>query len=358
MQTFKLAMRMLLAACVGLPVSGCWDNKDINHRALPVVMGISKADETFKVTLQIPEPAGTTTQTKIVTDTGSTITQAVDKISMNLESNVDLLHLKVVLFEKPYAQQGLNESISGFMRSRDISPKALVVICDEDLDTFFARVTRTKQPSGTPLYDFFEKNAGWSPQIALTRIWQVYRSIHSFTRDVAIPIIRSGKSTQVEHIGTAVIKNGKMVERISPDDTLLFNAFQGQSTQGKIEVMDHASVLVVSNTIRHKSGLANGRPHVESVINLKVSVLETRETPSTASIQKDLETLLTGRFNRMFAKIQAAGADILGIGQLFRAELNREQLKRWRTDYYPDVNLDFRVQAVIQNQGHLKAPAD
>ncbi|TNJ64390.1 hypothetical protein FE784_20705 [Paenibacillus hemerocallicola] len=193
---------------------------------------------------------------------------------------------------------------------------------------------------------------------ALTRIWQVYRSIHSYTRDVAIPIVKSRKSTKVEHVGTAVIKNGKMVDQISSDETLLINAFNGHSTQGKIEVMDHATVLIVSNTMTHDSKVVDKKPYMESRINLKASILETREHPSIHSIQKELEELLTKRFYHMFAKIQTREADILGLGQYFRNKLSRDQLEHWRSDYYPSLEMDLHIRTVIQNQGHLKSLSD
>jgi spore germination protein KC len=358
MRKLKLAIKALMLLCILLALNGCWDNKDINHRILPVVMGISKVDKEYKVVLQIPQPVENTTQIRIITRTGKTVTEAVDKISENMESRVDLLHLKVILIEKKYAQQGVKDIISGFMRGQDVSPKALVVICDEDLDLFFAKVKKFMKPEGTTLYDFFEKNAGWNPQIALTRVWQVYRSIHSYTRDVAIPIIKSGESTLVEHLGSAIIRNGKMVDRMNTDETLLFNAFDGQSTQGKIEVMDHASVLIVSNTMSNESKLIGKRPYMKSRINLKVSILEVKDDASTDLIKQELEKLLTKRFYHMFTKTQAKKADIMGLGQYYRNKLPREELEHWRNEYYPYLQLDLEIHAIIQNEGGLKTPSD
>lgn len=357
MKAYKLAVPVFTMLLMAFILSACWDNRDINHRSLPVTMGISYQEHKYKVFLQISEPVENTTRIRILTGTGKTITQAVDNISLNMESSVDLLHLKIIIFSKKYAQQGVTDSISGFMRSRDISPKAIAVICDEDLDSFFNAVQKSMKPEGITLYDSFEKNAGWNPQVAQTRIWQVYRSIHSFTRDVAIPIIKSGKSTIIEHIGSAVIKNGKMVGQISSDETLLFNAFNGESTQGKIEVMDHASVLIVSNTMNNKSKLMGKRPYLKSKINLKVSLLETRGDPSSQLIKKELETLLTKRFNLLLTTIQTREADILGLGQFFRNKMPREQLQRWRSNYLPVLKMDFQIHIVIQNEGNLKISA-
>jgi hypothetical protein len=158
----------------------------------------------------------------------------------------------------------------------------------------------------------------------------------------------------VEHLGSAIIKNGKMVEQITSDETLLFNAFNGESVHGRIEVMDHGSVMIVSNTSSHESSLINNEPHLKSVINLKVVILETKGNPSIELLQKELTTLLTERFERMFMKIQQSEADVLSLGQFFRGSIPREELKKWRSEFYPRLKMDFQIQTDIQNTGLLK----
>ncbi|WP_054027377.1 Ger(x)C family spore germination protein [Bacillus sp. FJAT-28004] len=352
MRVFK----SLIAISLALSLSGCWDNRDINHRVLPVVMGVTKKNNEYYIYLQIPVPSGNTTKIKIVSGSGKTINHAVDKISANLEDHVDLLHVKVILLDKKYAQEGMDDIITDFMRERDVSSKSLITICDEDMEHFFANAMKNLDPEGTALYDFFEKNAGWNPQIALTRVWEVYRSIHSYTRDVAVPIIRSGTSTVVQHVGSAVIKNGEMVAQINPDETLLFNAFSGESTQGKIEVSNHASVLIVSNSITNKSMMSNDMPILKSKIKLKVVILETQGKPTSEAIKYELEDMLKKRFDQMFAKLQASGADILGTGQYFRNKIPRAKLKNWRTQYYPELKLELQVDAIVESSGFLNMP--
>lgn len=348
------ALKLVAAAMMVITLSGCWDNIDINHRVLPVVMGVSKHDGEYLIYLQIPEPMQNTTQVKIVKGKGNTINHAVDDISANLEDRVDLLHVKVIVLDRKYAEAGLEDTISDFMRGRDVSPKTLVTICDEDMDHFFSLVKKKMGPKGTTLYDFFEKNAGWNPQIALTRVWEVYRSIHSYTRDVAVPIIRSGDTTVVQHIGSAVIRKGKMVSQINSEETLLFNAFQRESTQGKIEVMHHASVLVIGNSLEVKSEMDGQTPILRCKLKLKVVILETKDHPTSDIIMKELNEGLTHQFNHMFAKLQGSGADILGTGQYFRRKIPRSELKDWRTAFYPKLKLDLKVHTIIENTGFLE----
>ncbi|GGI10968.1 Ger(x)C family spore germination protein [Gottfriedia solisilvae] len=353
MKTFKKLRVIILISFLASTLSACWDNKDINHRVLPVVLGISMLKDEYKLFLQIPQPSQGTIKTKIVIGTGKTISQAVDKISTNMESSVDLLHLKVIVFEKKLAQKGMNDLISGFMRSRDVSPKAMVAICDDDIGLFFSKMKQSTEPEGTALLEYFEKNAGWNPQIALTSVWMTYRSIHSYTQDVAIPMLKIGKSTLVEQVGSAVIKKGKLVEEINSDETLLFNAFNDESNNGKIEVTHDGSVLILSNKMKHKSKFKNERAYLKSKLKLKVSILETTGDTSLGSIKNDMEKLLTNRFNKMFTKIQDSEADILGLGQYYRNKIPRKELKNWRSKYYSKLTMDFQVQVDIQNGGNL-----
>ncbi|WP_339819778.1 Ger(x)C family spore germination protein [Paenibacillus sp. FSL R7-0216] len=354
----RLLLKLAMVACCTLTLSGCWDNRDINHRSLPVVMGISREDSKYKVFLDIPQTSENGTRSMLVTRTGQTITQVVDEISSNMETRVDLLHLKVIIFDRKYAEEGLTDSISSFMRSREISAKAMVAICDEDLETFFTKLQKNSSTDQTVLYNFFEKNAGWSPSVAVTRTWEIFRSIHSYTRDIAIPIIKSGTSTVIENVGAAIIKNGRMVGQITADETLLMNAFNEESAHGKIEVMNHASVLIVSNSMKHRVALKDGDPYMRSQINLKVSVLETRGGPTVDVIKDELETLLTQRFNKMFKNILKHEADILGVGQYFRTRIPRDKLAHWRTEYLPRLKIDLDVKTTIQNEGNLKTVRD
>ncbi|WML39636.1 Ger(x)C family spore germination protein [Neobacillus sp. OS1-2] len=332
-----------------ITLSGCWDYKDINHRILPVTMGIMKVDEDYKVFLKIPETELQTAKMKIVSAKGATITQAVDNLSRNMEGSVDLLHIKVILFDRALAEQGVKDIISGFIRSRDIPNNALVAICNEDLANFFFKTKK-----GVTTYDFFEKNAGWTPEIALTRVWEVYRGIHSSTHDVAIPIIQTGKGTPLEQIGSAIIKRGKMVDQISSEETLLFNAFKGESTLGDIEVSDHASVMIVSNDIDNKAKLIEKTPYMQSRISLKVVLMETNGNPPLNVLKKELSEILTNRFNQLFSKIQKREADIFGLGQFYRNEIPPKELENWRTNYLPNMKMDMQFHIDIENEGFLK----
>ncbi|KRE55954.1 Ger(x)C family spore germination protein [Paenibacillus sp. Soil750] len=354
MHTIKSTFQICMLLCLALPLSGCWDNKDINHRTLPLVMAIAMQGDLYKVSIQTPEIDQDEITLKLISETGKTISQAVDKISMNKEKQVDLFHIKVIIVDRKLAQNGMKDIISGFMRSGEISPKAYIVICGEDTSLFLSKESTTTVPKGSFVYDFFEKNAGWNPQISRAQVWKIYRSIYSYTNDVAIPLVKSSPDSPCEFLGSAIIKNGKMVGQINTDETLIYNVYHGESTSGKIEVLDHASVSITSNTMKLTTKLINNKPYMNSQVKLKVVILETKGNPSQTLIKEELETLLTKRFQLLFAKIQKSEADILALGQRFRRKIPRKELEHWRTKYYPQLQMDLQFHADIENEGFIK----
>lgn len=145
-----------------------------------------------------------------------------------------------------------------------------------------------------------------------------------------------------------------MTGQIGPDETLVANAFYGKSAFGKVEVMESATVQIISNRLTHHSWMKDGKPYLRSHLKLKVTILDSRGHPTEEQINEKVEELLTLRLNQMFKKTQKEQADILALGQYFRNYLTREQLEDWRTTYYPDLDFKLNVTTVVENRGNLK----
>ncbi|GLX70558.1 Ger(x)C family spore germination protein [Paenibacillus glycanilyticus] len=346
--------RILVCMVFVILLGGCWDNKDINHRALPIAMGISYQQGNYEVFLDIPTVSDKNEGIQVISAKGDTISAAVNKISMNMESQVDLLHLKVLIVDKAFATLGLSEITASTIRSRHISPKTMFVICDEPLDQFFKGINNMKNGDGKEIYDFFQKNSGWNPEIAHTPVWKVFRSIHSYTNDVVLPIIKSGESTAIQSMGSGILRNGKMVSRLSNEQTLLYNVFDGNSLDGKIEVMGKATVQIVSSRIHNESKFVNNQPVLNSTLHLKVIIMDVIGVPSIEVIKTELQTLLRRILDQIFKKMERANADIFGIGQHYREDLPRTELAEWRTKYLPQAKINLEVKTTIRNTGNLK----
>ncbi|MCR8871781.1 Ger(x)C family spore germination protein [Peribacillus frigoritolerans] len=312
----------------------------------------------FKVLLQIPISSEGVQKQTIVKGTGLTILKAVEDITTNMESSVDLLHIRIIIFDRKLVEEGgMVEPINTFMRIREISSKTVIAICDDNIDAFFLTLKKNLE-KGINLYEFFEKYAGWTPQISLTRLWHVYRALNSYTQNVAIPMVRSGENTPVTYAGSAVMNKGKMVSKMDAKETLLFNAFHGNSMKGRVEVMEHATIMIVGNTDFHKGELRNHIPYMFSTIRLDVVIQERRGKVSNAIIKKELEKVLANRFDEMLKRFQKQETDVFGLGQHYRNKIPYEELKDWRKKYYPNLEMKLTIHTTIQNEGNIKTIID
>lgn len=350
----RLFILLTILSCVGL-LSGCWDAKEINNRALPVVMGVTLNESNeYRVLFRIPILGDSGKRFIVVQAEASTISDAIDKLRTNMKRSLDLLHLKLILISENVARESIKEVTDFAMRTRELEPKAFVAITVGDIGQLIRSDEKSGENEGTSFYNFFNKKAGWTPNVSLVYLWEAFRTVYADTEDMALPLISKGKETMLEFKGSAIMHRDKMVGTLTNDETLIYNLFQGRYTGGTVEVMGHASVYILKATVHNYSYWQGETPKVDSKLKLIVTLLESKEPQSNKMIQKELEVLVKERFEKLFHKLQQQKSDILGIGQYFRNKISLNQMERWKEELYPNVQVDLHVEAIIRNSGNLK----
>ncbi|MCQ6266699.1 Ger(x)C family spore germination protein [Fictibacillus sp. WQ 8-8] len=332
---------------------GCWDIKDINKRTIPLVLGISKEDgKEYKLTLQIPIPNKDSKISRIVTGKGETVASVLGQMRTNSEDAVDYSQIRLIVIQNNLAhnQQEFKGLIKFLMDSEEIPSRALVAITDENVENVLSNINDKLGVHASSIYDYFNKGAGWAPEIFSTPIWEVYRSPFLYTRDIAVPVVRSGKDTVLIFEGSDILKKGKIVERISPDENQLINVFQNENKKGKgkIESLGFASTMITNSSIQNITSMKGNQPLVSSDLNLKIHILERKEGITDHMIQKELEKITEKRFYHILKQTQRSHTDIFGFGQQFHHLISYHELKDWRNEYYPKLRVDFEVHANME----------
>ncbi|WP_342443526.1 Ger(x)C family spore germination protein [Lysinibacillus sp. FSL K6-0075] len=326
-------------------LGGCWDVKDIDKRLLPLVIGIAKENGDYQVTLQIPITQKENEVSRIVTGKAETVLKVLGQVRTNSEEAVDYSHIELIIIQSNLAanQQEMRELIEFLMHSEEIPSRALVAITDDKIDKVLSNINDKLGVNATSIYNYFNKGAGWAPEITSVHIWEVYRSLYSYTKDMIIPVVRAGNDTVLVYEGSSVLKNGELMAKINPDESQLTKLFQNFNAKGKVESFDLASMMVINSAIKNKASLKNGIPTVTSHLTLKIAILERKKDVSNEQITKELTKLIEKRFYDMLEQGQANQTDLFGFGQLFRQQLSYQELKSWRKDFYPRLKVDFQV---------------
>ncbi|WP_282940382.1 Ger(x)C family spore germination protein [Paenibacillus sp. RC67] len=348
--TVKMLARLMLVCFCASLLTGCGGgHKDINKRLLPVIMGISEGDkENFKVILRIPQPGEK--KFRVIEAEAPTISKAFDIMRTKAEVSIDLLHLKLVLLTESIAQKGIKDITEYAFRSREISPKVLVAIA-EGLESLMADQRATNV--GAAAFDFFSREAGWTPNISIVPLWKAFRSLNSETEDVAIPIISKGVDTLFDFHGSAMMRKDRMVARISRDETLIYNLFEGLFIGGIVEVTDQASVTVVKTTVSNHAAWKDV-PRLRSEMKMSVVIEEEKGNPTEEEIKKGLEAVIRKRFEQLMKKTQAQKSDILGLGQYFTNRMTDQQRSHWKEEWFPKLKHEFTLEINIRNTGNLR----
>jgi Ger(x)C family germination protein len=344
----------LLLLCCLITLTGCWDIKDVNHRVLPIVMGISYGKtKKYSVHIQIPLPFNRGLTSKVFYKEDDTISKALSEIDTDIEAGIDFMHLQLIVFDRTVAEDGLQEEIAFMMRSQNMPSKALIAITSEDMNEFLKHTGKAIQTDGSALLNFFNKNAGWSPAINLAYLWDTFGAIHSDTKDVTIPILRSGKSTLLEFLGSAVMSKDKMKGEITREQSLMINLFEELFQGSVVQVTHQASVAIVKcNNHLHTSWRGN-QPVLQMKMQILLHLIENNgsleEQQIAAAFSKDLEK----RFKELFKLLQSKQSDALGSGEYFRRKMPYDQLSSWRETYYPQLVTEIEVHSLITNFGNI-----
>ncbi|WP_338654100.1 Ger(x)C family spore germination protein [Lysinibacillus sp. Y5S-8] len=332
-------------------LGGCWDVKDIDKRLLPLVIGIAKENEDYHVTLQIPITQKENEVSRIVTGKADTVLKVLGQVRTNSEEAVDYSHIELIVIQSNLAadQAELRELIKFLMDSEEIPSRALLTITDDKIDKVLSNINDKLGVNATSIYNYFNKGAGWAPEITSIHIWEVYRSLFSYTKDITVPVVRAGNDTVLVYEGSMVLKNGELMARINSDESQLSKLFQNANAKGKIESLDLASIMVVNSSIKNKASLKNNKPVVASHLKLKIDILERKKDVPNDQITKELTKLMEKRFYDMFEQAQANGVEIFGFGQLFRNQLSYQELRNWREGFYPYLKVDFQVNVSVDS---------
>ncbi|SFL98962.1 germination protein, Ger(x)C family [Paenibacillus sp. 1_12] len=346
----KSLVRLTLLCCCATLLSGCWNHKDINKRYLPVVIAITEGQkEKYKVILRIPDPMGK--KLRVIESEAQSIAKSFDKMRTKADVDIDLMHLKLILFSESIAKKGIKDIVEYAIRSRDIPPKILVASVKGDLEPLM-HDQRTSNVGATE-YDFFSKQAGWTPNISIVPLWKAFRSINSDLEDIAIPIISKGKDTLFDFHGSAMMRDGRMLEMVSTDEMFIYNLFEGSFGGGILEVMNAASVTVVKASISNQADWKSG-PSLRSRMKLDVVIEEKSEGMSNDEIKNKLVKIVGDRYNRLLKKTQAHQVDILGLGLCFSSHMSEQQRSHWRDEWLPKLKYQFTVDINIQDTGNLQ----
>ncbi|SDX50430.1 Ger(x)C family spore germination protein [Paenibacillus sp. CF384] len=349
----RLYTGAILIVCAAL-LTGCWDIKDLNHRVLPIVMGISYGtSHKYRVHIQVPLPEKNRIISEVYYKEADTISKALTDIDTDIEAGIDYMHVQLIVIDRKVAEDGIEDEVAFIIRSEQIPSKVLLAITSDNIKTLLTHTGKVLQNQESALINFFNKNAGWSPEINLAFVWSTFAAIHSDTEDISIPILRSGKSTMLEFMGSAVMSKGRMKGVIQKEQSLLINLYKELFEGTVVQTAGPTSVAIVGCKNKLHTDWNGQHPRLRMNMRLSLHLIENNSELSNREIEEAFSNDIKKRYEELFHQLLLLESDALGTGQYFRNKLPFNQLPEWREKYYPQLETDIRVVSNIRNSGDI-----
>lgn len=384
-------LSLLAALALLLPLTGCWDRRELNELAISVAMGIDKSDNLYEVTVQVVQPGevtdkrGTSGQVPVTIyqANGVTIFEAIRKMTTVSPRKIYAAHLRAVVFGEPLAREGIGDALD--LLSRDYEPRT-------DFYLLVAKGTTAARALGVltplekiPANKIFESiqtaEKAWAPVRAVTLDEFIGDYENEGNNPVlsGISVIGDGQAGEtkenvesvrpavhLQNAGLAVFRKDRLIGWLDERESKGYNYAVNnvRDTVGHVPCPGggHVAVEVTRSKASIRGSVKGGRPRLAVELNVEQNVGEVQcrmDLTQTKTVQdlerrseQTLEEIVRGTIEAAQRKYKT---DFLGFGEA----VHRRDPGAWKSlrsdwdKHFETAVVDVKVNVKIKRTGTL-----
>ena len=368
-----------LTILVTFTLSGCWDSVETEKLGVITLLGVELSDnDNIKLTVQEVSPKSPSTGSQssgsapqapfyAYSEEGSTISEAIQKISSSQHKNIYLSHAKaIILDEEMVRSKGLKPVIDFYQRFPDMRLKTWLLISKSgQLDSILTTNTGLNTDTGTILSETIanDKVNSYMTVKNLKDFIEMLGEPGSEAYTSGVSISPRDASNKIDIKDTAIFKNDKMIGWLKDDESRGLSIANDNVKGGFMSIPFEDNVL----SLRILKIASKVRPIInngEMQINLNVKVLSNiAESQGMSDFLKEdtIEKVQQLQSEQIKNEITAAlnksknlNSDIFEFGNYFNMYLP----KIWKDidddwySYYPNLQVNINVNTTVKNIGN------
>lgn len=360
------ASRLILLGLTGyLVFNGLHGYKDIDKRFFVVSIAIDAAEKnegSVKVTLRLAIPGADPKQGKsefvIVSKEAESIAQAIRLVKNEVDKELDFGHAKIVIIGRSLAEKrNLEEVIDWLDRRRDIQKIAYVAIgAPTAMKLLESKIKFERLPSNA-LFLSFGQIGTTSPYIVTTQFFALRRMMLEQGIDATLPVIevkKHGEENFYQINQVAVIREGKVVLDLEPEQTKFYSMLRRKSTKGGIDAPFkgkklHVAVdkFALSYDVRN-----SGEDQLVLSVTGEVSGLVEEseieiQDQDYQEIERAVSETMTKEMEGLISTLQKNKVDPIGFGLRYRAHNKGANMELFNNLYTKaEIRVDVKTQIV------------
>ncbi|MFM9281398.1 Ger(x)C family spore germination protein [Paenibacillus jiagnxiensis] len=385
-----------LFLCIGilLLLTGCWDSRELNQRAVIAAMGIDKGDvHRYEVSFQVivadeiaGEKARGAAPVVLYREEGDTIFEAVRKASRKVSRQISLSHVRAVVISEEMARKGISHLVDFLERDAETRLTIEMYIARGHLAReVLSTMTSVGRIPANDITGKQQMSMRMYGETYTSQIDQVIRDLSGHGKGPVIPGLRvSGdmkKAPTKDNVdsiepkavmyiqGSAIFQGDKLVGWMDGREaiglSILHNKLQSSVTplpyDDRPEAVTIETIFLKSRTL---VSLEKGEPVFTIEVDQNGAAGEV-DLPLNLNSSRVIEKMQrkwsaeTADYVRHAVRAaQAAKTDVLGFGRVVERKYPQQWKKlseKWGKEF-PECTVHIRVTSVIKNTQTRKNP--
>ncbi len=376
MKKIKIALLILIILINSVSITGCWNYREIDQFLIVTGIAVDKGiNDHYKVTAETALISGgkdSKTTSKTIAAEGRTLFDAVRNMISLSGKRLYWSHSKVIILSKEIASEGITKVIDWYTRDSEAREDVYLLVSKE------ATAEEIFDPEGTTEdIKSFILSQMIKNQVSLSKapvIDILQYGINSQVKGIstvipAVSLIRMNDKTVIQVMGSAVIKDDKMVGFLNGDETKDLSFIRDEVRGGVLtEEMQTdngpapASLEIFKNQTKVMP-VVNGKDiRIDLNIETTVAIDEIDGVENLISeeqrtkLEQSTENTLKKQIQELIRKIQSEyGADIFGFGE----ELRENKAQVWKSvgnnweDIFKHLTVNVKMDVHIKNSAVL-----
>jgi len=379
-------INILFILLTGLLLTSCWDYIEIGDTLLLTALGIEKADDSYLITVEIPNPTEFTTNKsgsslyRVIEVEMDSLSEMTPKLLPILSQIPEWGSVTLIVISKEIAEGGLDKIIDSFLRNGEMRVNAPMVM---SLNNSPKELLGIFNIGGTMQSIRIVESLKWlTNQYGFEGIVKVM--------EVADNCLLEGKSNFlpiIEIVGDA--EKGKEIDSTKTTEPEVFTEITGlalfsdRQYVGKLDYNEsrvisllltysnYASSLVKTSDCSYgieirkltkeiTSDYVDGLPEFDIKLEISATLLQIGcgliiDNEEIEKIENIIASDIKDDLTKIIRKTQVFQSDILGLGEIFR----RSNTEDWRTientwlEAYAEAGITIKIEVDIQEFGMI-----
>lgn len=266
--------------------------------------------------------------------------------------------LEVVLFGTDFAKRGVYQVLDSLQRDPGIGTNIYLAVVDgnaqETLEGKYG-----KRGNSSFISELLEHNIK-SRDLPKTNLHLFISDYYQTGKTAFLPIIKKKDPTSVQLSGIALMKDGRLVDKISRQDMFYFKLMIDKYRGGTVTVdLQRNKALIESLKTKSKKKLISRNPY-EIDVNIEIKGYLHQYTGHQLSkkvlkeIERAAEKQIKTNCTRLFKQFQQQGIDPIGFGHFAKSRTRNFNYTHWKQTEYKNLKVNIKPSVSIIESGVIE----